>query len=364
MPSCSADLLETATCGTATVPNIHLRPLQVTWEITQACEWKISPWRMARMIPDKEELSTAEAFYLIQEIVAMHVPLLAITGGDPLLRRDLLPVVKFASERSVRTSLSLIPTSLLTAEVIQELKASDLMRVILWLHGSTAPLHDAYTGVRGTYRRTLEIIGSCHEAGLPVQINTAIAARNLHDVDPMIELLTRLDVALWNVFFLVPKGVDQSAELPTAQQHEDIFARLYDASQSTQFPIKTTEGQHYQRYVLQQRSRDSRRSSGSLEMSTKTLKGVNDSRGFVFVNYRGDVYPSRFLPLSAGNVTTQPLSSFFRKSALFQSLRDTSKLKGKCGQCSFRKVCGGSRARAYAMTGDLFAEDPCCSYQP
>src|SRR5579863_1760008 len=346
-------------------PGFQLRPLQVTWEMTHACDWKAAPSRAsARSSREKQQVSTAEAFHLIDQVADMHVPLLALTGGDPLLRPDLFPVIAYASGRSVRASLTLLPTPALNTEVISELKDSGLMRVGLWLHGSTSALNDSYWGIQGAYRRTLEIVGACHEVQLPVQINTIMAHRNVHDVEPMIELLTRLDVALWNVFFFVPASREQAGELLDAEEHEQIFARLYTASKSVHFQIKTTEGQHYQRYLLQQRARESRGRMTEVEAITCAPKGVNDGKGFVFINEKGEVYPSRFLSLSAGNVTTQPLSELFCDSELFVSLRDSSRLKGKCGRCPARNVCGGSRARAYAMTGDLFGADPCCAYQP
>jgi radical SAM protein with 4Fe4S-binding SPASM domain len=130
------------------------------------------------------------------------------------------------------------------------------------------------------------------------------------------------------------------------------------------FQIKTTEGQHYQRYVLQQRVRESRGRLTEADVITRGPRGVNEGKGFVFINHHGEVYPSRFLPLSGGNVTTQPLAEVYCDSALFVSLLDSSRLKGKCGRCNFRTVCGGSRARAHAMTGDLFAAEPCCAYEP
>ena len=150
----------------------------------------------------------------------------------------------------------------------------------------------------------------------------------------------------------------------TAEEHEHVFAKLYAASKRVHFQIKTTEGQHYQRYVLQQRARESRGRLTEADVIPCAPKGVNDGKGFVFINHRGEVYPSRFLPLSGGNITIQPLAEVYCDSPLFVSLRDSSKLKGKCGRCPVRTVCGGSRARAYAMTGDLFAEEPCCAYQP
>lgn len=150
-------------------PGFRPRPLQVTWEITRDCDWKAASAGTVRRRTrhDPTHFSTAEAFHLIEEVAAMHVPLLALTGGDPLCRADLFPVIEFASKRSVRTSLTVLPTPKLDANVIAELKELGLMRLGLWLHGSTALLHDGYCGMKGLHRRTLEIIEACHEAQLP-----------------------------------------------------------------------------------------------------------------------------------------------------------------------------------------------------
>jgi radical SAM protein with 4Fe4S-binding SPASM domain len=238
------------------------------------------------------------------------------------------------------------------------------MRVAFWIHGSTAQLDDGSWGIAGAHQRTLNAIGTCHETELPIQINTIMTRKNLYDVEPMIELLTRLDVIAWNVIFFVPPSREQAQDLLTAEEHEQVFARLYAASKHTHFQIKTTEAQHYQRYLLQQRVRASRGRMTDSDVITSAPKGVNDGKGFVFISAHGEVYPSRYLPLSAGNVTAHPLSQLYSESALFNSLRDSSKLKGKCGRCPVRNVCGGSRARAYAMTGDPFAQEPCCAYEP
>lgn len=294
----------------------------------------------------------------------MRVPLLALTGGDPLLRPDLLPIIEFASKRAVRTSIALLPTPRLNSELFSDLKACGLMRVAFWLYGSTPGLNDSYWKIPGLYRRTLESIGTCHEVQLPVQINTIVSRRNLHDIDPMIELLTRLDVILWNVIFYVPPTREEAGETLDAEEHEGIFAKLYSATPRVNFQIKTSEAPHYQRYLLQQKVRESRGRLTEATAIPHAPRGINDGKGFVFIDHRGEVYPSRFLPLSAGNVTTQSLGELYRDSSLFVSLRDTSKLKGKCGRCPVRNVCGGSRARAYVMTGDLLAADPCCAFEP
>jgi len=341
----------------------RLRPLQVTWELTQANGWKSATARSPKGHRDNRQFSTAEAFHLIEEVGAMRVPLLALTGGDPLLRPDLFPIIEFASNRSVRTSLTLLPTPAVDARIMGELKACGLMRVGFWLHGSTPTLNDGHWGMSGLHRRTLEMIGACHEVQLPVQVNTIVARRNFHDIDSMIELLIRLDVAMWNVFFFVPASRDEADKLLSPEAHEEVFSKLYAASKRVHFQIKTTEGPHYQRYLLQQRIRESRGRLTEADVANCAPKGVNDGKGLVFINWRGEVYPSRFLPLTAGNVMGQSLAKVYCDSSMFVSLRDSSRLKGKCGRCQARNVCGGSRARAYVMTGDLFASDPCCALE-
>lgn len=293
----------------------------------------------------------------------MQVPVLALTGGDPLTRPDLFPIIEFAARRSVRTSLTLQPTPLLAPSVISELKARGLVRVGFWLHGSTPQLNDGHWGGSGLYRRTLDIIGSCHEVQLPVEVNTIVSRRNFHDLDSMIELLIRLDVAWWNVVFFVPTHRDEAGAMLSAPEHVAVYGELYAASKRVHFQVKTTEGQHYVRYLLQQRVRESRGRLTETDVVATAPEGVNDGRGGVFINCRGEVYPSRFLPLSAGDVTRQSLNEVYSESPLFVSLRDTSRLKGKCGRCRARHLCGGSRARAYVMTGDLFAPDPCCAFE-
>ncbi len=339
------------------------RPLQVTWEIATSKSGKPASLRR-KTRRDLEQFSTAESFHLIEQIAEMHVPLLALVGGDPLSRPDLLPIIEFASEHSVRTSVTVRPSIKLDPVMIADLKSCGVMRLVFWLNGSMPGLNDRYWGTPGLYRRTIEGIGICHEIQLPVQVNTMLSRRNCQDIDSLIELLTRLDVSLWNVFFSVPSTREESSEMISAEEHEKVFATLYAASRRCNFQIKTTEGQPYQRYVLQQRVRESR---GELTEATAVPyapRGVDDGKGFVFIDCRGEVYPSRFLPLSAGNVTKQSLAEIYCESPLFASFRDVSRLKGKCGRCPVRNVCGGSRARAYATTGDLFAADPCCAYEP
>ena len=345
--------------------DFDVRPLIVIWEMTQACDLRCVHCRAsAQPFRHPQELSTADAFQLIDQIAVMRVPLFVLTGGDPLKRSDLMAIVQHAHHRSVRTSLTPSATPLLTRNAVHELKQHGLMRIALSLDGSSAEIHDDFRGVPGSFQHTLDAVAWCHEAKLPVQINTTVTRRILGDLDNMIELLKALKVVLWSVFFLVPTGRGQVADLLSPEEHEQVFAKLYAASKHVHFHIKTTEGQHYRRYVLQQRAQDPQAKGGIDDLIAHAPRGVNDGKGFVFVSHTGEVFPSGFLPRSAGNVLRQPLAEIYRNSPLFLSLRDTEQLQGKCGQCEFNDICGGSRARAYAFYSDPLAEEPCCAYDP
>ena len=340
------------------------RPMLVIWEMTQACDLKCFHCRAnSRVQRHPLELSTAEAFHLIDEIADMKVPLFVLTGGDPLKRPDLMAIVQYACRRGVHTSLTPSVTPLLVKDAVFNLKNAGLMRLALSLDGSTAALHEGFRGVPGAYARTLEAVRWCNEAGLPIQINTTVSRRNVGDLDSMIELLQSLGIVLWSVFFMVPTGRAQMQDLLSAEEHERVFEKLYETSKRVKFHIKTTEGQHYRRYVLQQRAKNPG-ARAQEDLIAQAPRGVNDGKGFVFVSHTGEVFPSGFLPVSAGNVLWEPLAEIYQSSPLFRDLRDRSKLGGKCGRCEFNNVCGGSRARAYAVHGDPLAEEPCCSYIP
>ena len=234
-----------------------------------------------------------------------------------------------------------------------------------WLHGSTPGLNDGCWGIQGLYRRTIEIIGNCHEVQLPVQINTIVSRRNFQDMDPMIELLTRLDVGLWNVFFFVPGSARKRAKCSPRTSTKQIFAKLYNALEAREFPDQDTEGQHYQRYLLQQRVRESR--GRFIEEDCHSICAARrERRPWICLHQliEARCIPAGSCRFPAGNVMPQSLSEMYWRVAVVRVASRRSKLKGKCGRCPVRTVCGGSRARAYAVTGDLFAADPCCAYEP
>lgn len=350
--------------------DLSKQPLVVIWETTQACDLACSHCRVSAQ-PKRNllELTTDEAKKFMRDVAELRPPIFILSGGDPLKRFDIYHLVEYAASQKLRPAMTPSATPLLTRTAIGELKKSGLSRLAVGLDGSIPELHDSFRGVRGSYVRTLEAIHWANEAGLPVQINTCLSRRNLRDLESLASLLKEFHIMLWSVFFLVPTGRGQTAEMPSAQQFEDAFAKLNSLAEEVPFRIKTTEAQHYRRFVLQRRHKravpnPAPFNGDGLEHSVPGFVPVNDGKGFVFVSHVGEVFPSGFLPVSAGNVRQESLSAIYRDSPLLRGLRDTSNLKGKCAKCEFREICGGSRARAYAVTGDMFAEDPCCIYRP
>ena len=347
------------------------RPFIAIWEMTQACDLACVHCRASAQ-PDRHpmELSTDEGKRLIDQIAALQVPVFVLTGGDPIKRPDLFELIGHARQAGVRVSLTPSATPLLTREIISRLKEAGLARLAVSLDGAHAETHDAFRGMAGSYARTLDAIRWAGEVGLPVQINTTFSRRNIGELDSIVALMERLKITLWSVFFLVPTGRGKLSELLDAEEFEEVFSKLYGLSKTAAFDIKTTEAQHYRRFVLQQRVAE--RKAGEKERAQEKMpdmigrapRGLNDGKGFAFISHTGEVFPSGFLPFSAGNIRELDLGEIYRESPLFKKLRDTAMLEGKCGACEFKHICGGSRSRAYALTGNPYAEESCCVYLP
>jgi radical SAM protein len=312
----------------------------------------------------------------------MHVPIFVFTGGDPLKRKDVFELIRYAADKGVQVALTPSATPLLTRDAIFKLKEAGLVRLGISLDGSTPEIHDAFRGLPGAWARTIQAIEWANEAGIPIQVHSTISRHNAHDLDNLCALFERLAIVMWNVFFLVPVGRGQLGDMLSGEEFEQVFGKIYELSHRVNFQIKTTEAMHYRRYLLQHNLEERKIGHGhphaaasayepgapTADAQTRTAswatRRVNDGKGFLFVSHVGNVYPSGFLPIHAGNVKETPLSEIYRNAPIFKSLRDTSKLEGKCGACEYNEICGGSRARAYAVTGDPLAQEPCCIYQP
>jgi radical SAM protein len=316
------------------------------------------------------ELSTSEGKALIDQIAVLNVPVFVLTGGDPIKRPDLFELIGHASSRGVRVSLTPSATPLLTRDVLVQLKEAGLATLAVSMDGASAETHDAFRGMSGSFARTLDAVRWANEIGLSVQINTTFSRRNIGEIGEIVALMKGLNITLWSVFFLVPTGRGKLIDLLNADEFEQIFAKIYSLSKTASFDIKTTEAQHYRRFLLQRKVAERRIGEQTVfpekvaDAIGRAPRGLSDGKGFVFISHVGEVFPSGFLPVSAGNVRQERLSTIYRESPLFQRLRDTSMLEGKCGACEFKEICGGSRSRAYALTGNPYGEEPCCSYVP
>lgn len=348
------------------------QPFIAIWEVTQACDLACVHCRASAQ-PERSplELSTEEGKELIDQISALRVPVFVLTGGDPIKRPDLFELIGHARQVGVRVSLTPSATPLLTRDIIVRLKEAGLARLAVSMDGARAETHDVFRGMSGSFARTLDAIRWANEVGLPVQINTTFSRRNIAEIDEMVALMESLKITLWSVFFLVPTGRGKLSDLLNAEEFEQVFETLYHLSKTASFDLKTTEAPHYRRYLLQQRVLERKAGISESTMQRpasdsigRAPRGLNDGKGFVFISHTGEVYPSGFLPKAAGNIRQQTLAKLYRESPIFQSLRDTSMLEGKCGACEFKEICGGSRSRAFALTGNPLAEEPCCSYIP
>jgi AdoMet-dependent heme synthase len=362
------------------------RPFIVIWEMTRACDLACKHCRAeSQPLRNPLELDTREARSLIDEIASFGAPppLFVMTGGDPMKRPDLTELVAYAAARHLPVAFSPSATPLLTRDVITELKAAGLKALSLSVDGSCSKIHDAFRGIDGVFERTMAAWETARELGIKVQINTTVSRLNLFDLPRVAHMVRARGAMVWSAFMLVPVGRGAALEQLSADECEDVMNFLYDVGNA--IPTKTTEGHHFRRVVLERTILERRgiapESTLRLGPTYRMLRAalepwpsqgqarrspmdINAGRGFVFVSHVGTVHPSGFMPIPAGNVRVQTLTEIYRQSPLFNDLRDTARLTGRCGVCEFAVVCGGSRSRAFASSGDALGDDPLCAYTP
>ncbi|MBI4312637.1 MAG: radical SAM protein [Chloroflexi bacterium] len=333
-------------------------PVVVFWEITKACALACRHCRaIAQHKRHPLELTTAEAHAVVDQLCGFQPgPILVISGGDPLMRRDLFDVAAYAVSKGLRTSLSPSVTALVTPKNLARAYEAGVRHISFSLDGATPEVHDGFRGVPGSFDRTLTAVQSARESGLTVQLNTTVSRWNVAQLQQLAEIVGASGAIQWDVFFLVPTGRAIANEVLSPEEHEEVFHWLYDLSKRVSYRVKTTLGQPFRRVSLQ----EAKRRGDPVD----TVPSTNDGNGICFISHIGEVFPSGFLPINCGNVRAGKLVETYQTHPLFQALRDKGQLKGKCGACPYNASCGGCRARAYGMTGDYLAADPTCPYQP
>ncbi|MFB6361632.1 MAG: radical SAM protein [Halobacteriales archaeon] len=337
------------------------RPVVLVWELTQACSLACRHCRAdAQEACHPAELSTAEGRALLDSAREFgEGQLVVLSGGDPMVREDVVELVEYGTDHGLRMTLTPSGTERLTPPRLQQLSAAGLRRIALSIDGATPASHDDFRGEDGSFERTMRAARAAKDAGLPVQLNTTVCADTVDELPAIRELAEELGIVLWSVFFLVPVGRGAVLDPISPERAESVMEWLAEVAETASFGLKTTEAPHYRRVRVQ-----SATGSTDTGQSTSGRPRVIAGDGFVFVSHTGEIFPSGFLPKSVGNVREADLVERYRNAELLEQLRDPDALTGKCGACPFNRLCGGSRSRAYARTGDPLASDPLCEYVP
>ncbi|HSQ64315.1 MAG TPA: TIGR04053 family radical SAM/SPASM domain-containing protein [Polyangiaceae bacterium] len=341
-------------------------PLLAIWELTRACDLACVHCRASSVTSrDPLELTLDEGKRLLEQIAAMGTPLMVFTGGDPAKRPDLVELIEHGAKTGMTMAVTPSGTRLMTRELLATMRDAGMARLAVSVDGPEAATHDAFRRVQGSFEHTMRILSDANALGIERQINTTLGHHNREALPAMAKLVKDVGAVLWSVFVVVPTGRANKALLLGADELERALVELAEIAETAPFDVKTTAAPHFRRVQMERRTK----SVGVLhdvDADGQVLgpRGINDGQGFLFVSHHGDVFPSGFLPVSAGNVRKDDIAALYRTSPLFTRLRDVSSLGGKCGVCPFRRVCGGSRARAYAMTGEMMDYDPLCSYVP
>lgn len=356
-----------------------VNPLMFYYEVTQACDLVCKHCRAsAQEKPDENELPTDLSLRLIDQVASFpRKPNIVFTGGDPLKRADLFTLIRHAVDRELSVALTPSATPLATREAFEQAKAAGVQALGISLDGPTAAVHDSFRGFEGSFEKTREMLENAKSLQIPVQINTSITRRNFDLIDEMAEYLANFGgVMMWSLFFLVPVGRGVDEQRITAPEYEIAFAKLWRHAQEKPFAVKTTEAPHYRRFVLRQGGnpldvprpfrfdrKDMKDPTTFSRTRHRAPLGVTDGRGIMFVSNRGEIFPAGFLPLLCGRFPQDSVVDVYQNHPTFKGLQNPDNYKGICGRCEYRFVCGGSRARAFAVTGDPLEAEPDCCYE-
>ena len=360
--------------------DLDSRPILVFWEMTRACLLACRHCR-ASAIPEPlpGELSTEEGERFLETLTGFGrpYPVLVLTGGDVLMRGDLLRLVGRARELGLPVAVAPSVTPRLELVTLAALRRAGVKVASLSLDGARSETHEGLRGVEGHFEETIAALRLLRDHGFTVQINTVVRPENVEELAEIAAIVDEVGAAIWEVFFLVRVGRGAALAELSPEQNEDVCHFLVDASRYG-FIVRTVEAPFFRRVVAWRQEGRTCETGPLYERLSARLrqvlgeprsapraqtKGTRDGKGIVFVAHNGDVYPAGFLPLTVGNVRERSLVSLYRESPLFKTIR-AARFHGRCGRCDFADLCGGSRARAYAVCGDPLGEDPACAYLP
>lgn len=342
-------------------------PRLLFWELTEGCNLKCIHCRAtAQPNRNNEELTTIEAFRIVDEIVSFSDPIVVLTGGEPLYRPDFFEIAGYAVEKGLRVAMATNGT-LITKEIAKKIKETGIKRVSISLDGANKQTHDGFRGIEGSFDQALLGAKYLQEEGVEVQFNTTISKNNIDEIEDILKLAIDKKAVALHLFMLVPVGcgvqIADSQMLP-ADQYEEVLGWFYEQSRVVPLEIKATCAPHYYRIIRQKAKEHGEKITFQTHGMAAMTKGCLAGTGVFFLSHKGKVQPCGYLPVEAGDVKQQTVEQIWNDSDVFLSLRDNDKLEGKCGVCEYINVCSGCRARAYYETGNYLAEEPYCIYEP
>lgn len=343
------------------------KPRLVFWELTKSCNLKCVHCRAsADNGTFKGELDTDNIKHIIDDIASFAKPILILTGGEPLFRKDIFTIAEYANNKGFHVALATNGT-LIDKDTALKIKKSGISRVSISIDGKDANSHDAFRGIKGSFNKAIKGASLLRDAGVEFQFNTTITRRNVADLDEIILLCERAGAKALHIFMLVPVGCGAEiadTDMLPKEEYEKTLIWLYERMKTTNLDFKATCAPPYYRIIRQKAKEEGRTVSVQTDGMAAMTRGCLAGTGVCFISNTGDVQPCGYLPVNAGNVTRKPFKEIWEESKLFNELRDLGNLKGKCGACDYKAVCAGCRARAYYATGDYLDEEPYCTYIP
>ena len=342
-------------------------PRLIFWELTKRCNLTCAHCRAeAEDIDFSGELSSIKIKKIIDDISSRYSPILVLTGGEPLFRDDIFDIASYAAEKKIRTALATNGT-LVTDEIAKKIREAGIARVSISIDGSSAESHDNFRGIPGAFEKSVNGARLLKKNGVEFQFNMTVTKRNVDEIDDILSFAVSEDAAALHLFMLVPVGCGikiAETDMISAEKYEEVLNWFYDRSREVNIEFKATCAPHYYRIIRQRAKKEGRTLSFETDGMAAMTRGCLAGTGVCFISHRGEVQPCGYLPVSAGNVLNTPFPEIWEKSELFATLRDFNTLKGKCGACEYRSVCGGCRARAYYAENDMLGEEPFCIYEP
>ncbi|MEW6108778.1 MAG: radical SAM protein [Nitrospirota bacterium] len=344
-------------------------PKWIAWEITRRCNLRCVHCRSASELEVKghPDFTTAEAFRIIDDIVSYAKPVVVLSGGEPLVRRDVFEIAEYGTGKGLRMCLATNGT-LVNDEICEKIKSSGIKIVSLSLDGSVEAVHDDFRSQKGAFEGTVNAAKLFRKHGIEFIINSSFTKRNQEEIPRVYRLARELGATAWYMFMIVPtgRGEDIMNELISKEDYEEILDWHYDMEKEEKdMLVRPTCAPHYYRVVLQRAKKEgSRVRRRTLKFSTGGAKGCIAGQLICLIDVDGNVLPCSYFPKPAGNIRQQAFKDIWENSGLFKDLRDFKKYKGRCGSCEYINVCGGCRARAYSVYGDYLEEEPFCSHIP